>query len=91
MTRSLEDPDRSKDVDLEIEVRPLDRHPYVCLRSQMEADLRARSERFLYGGGISNVSLDEAGAFVQPLAAARGEVVEDRDLVPAGDERVDEM
>jgi hypothetical protein len=82
----LEHVNRPEQVDLGVEVRPVDGYAHIHLRGEMEADLRTGvGERFL---GSGEVGLDQPGALVDVLAPARGEVVEDGDVVPTRDERI---
>ncbi len=82
----LEHVNRPEQVDLGVEVRPLDGNAHVHLRGEMEADLRTGVCEDSRGSG--EVGLDQPGAFVDVLVAARGEVVEDGDVVPTRDERI---
>jgi hypothetical protein len=82
----LEHVDRPEHIDFGVEVRPLDGDAHVRLRSEVEADLRPGvGEGFLRG---RDVRFDQPCAPVDVLAPTGGEVVEDGDLVPAGDERI---
>jgi hypothetical protein len=82
----LEHVNRPEQIDFGVEVRPLDGDAHVRLRSEVEADLRPGvGEGFLRG---RDVRFDQPCAPVDVLAPTGGEVVEDGDLVPAGDKRI---
>ena len=92
LARRLEEPDRPEDVDLAVEVGARDRHAHVGLRGQVQARLRAGlGEGLLHGLPVADVGDDELGGRVDVLRLPVGEVVEDDDLVAAGDERVDDV
>ena len=72
--------------------RPLDRDAHVGLGREVEAHLGPHLvEETLDLLRLPHVGDDEARAGVNPLAAARREVVEHRDLVSSRHERVDDV
>ncbi len=92
LARRLEEPDRPEHVHLAVEVGARDRHAHVGLRGQVQAGLRAGlAEDLLDGLPVADVGDDQLGARIDVLRLAVGEIVEDDDLVAAGDKRVDDV
>ena len=87
----LEDVHRADDVDLGVEDRPLDRRTDVGLRGEMEDDVRPELRAERLDRGIADVELVELGAGGEVLARAGREVVDNVHLVPAREQRVDDM
>ena len=87
--RRFEDPHGAEHVDLGVERRPFDGHADVGLGSEMEHDLRPYGVedgiRLPYVGDV------KLGAGGHVLARALGKVVERVRLVPAREQRVDEV
>ncbi len=85
----LEDADRAEDVHVRVERGLLDRHAHVRLCGEMEHRFRPhRVEHFVRRADVGDVQLGEGG---NVLAHALGQVVQRVHLVPAGQERVDEV
>ena len=94
--RGLEHVDRADDVDPRVPRRVLDRLAHIDLRGQVEDDVGPRrGEHAAHAPRVADVGLLEAGAprqrAAEVLALAGGQVVDDRDLVAAIEERVDEV
>ena len=87
----LEDVHRADDVDLGVEHRPLDRGADVGLGGEMQDDVRPQLGSERLDGGIADVELVELGAGGEVLARAGREVVDDVHLVPAREQRVDDV
>ena len=87
--RGLEDPDGTEHVDLCIERGALDGHPDVCLRGEVEHDLRPNGvEDDVRLADVGDVQFRVGG---HVLERALGEIVERVRLVTAGEQRVDEV
>ena len=83
--RGREDVHRADDVDRRVVVRALHRRLDVGLRREVEDDVGVDRER------LADVVLEQRRGGVHVLALAGGEVVDDRHVVAARDERVDEI
>ncbi len=87
--RRLEDPDRSEHVDVGVVRREVDGHPDVGLGGEMEHDLRPHGvEHRVRFPDVGDVQLRRGG---DVLARAFREIVEGVYLVPALEQRVDEV
>jgi hypothetical protein len=88
--RRLEHLDRPEHVDGRIVRRSVNRDAHVDLGAEVEAELGPRLAEHL-GETLSHVALDESHALGQVLALAVGEIVDDRHLVAARQQRLDDM
>ena len=70
--------------------RPVDRDPHVDLGAEVEADLRPRLAEDV-ADALAHVALDEPRALGHVLALAVREIVDDRHLVAAREQRLDDM
>ena len=87
----LEDVHRADDVDLGVEDGPLDRGADVGLGGEMQDDVRPKLGSERLDGRIADVELVELGAGGEVVARAGREVVDDVHLVPAREQRIDDV
>ena len=88
--RRLEHAQRADDVDLGVANRVVDRARVPDARGQVEDDVAALGGR-LGDARRGHVAVDELGVGAEVLRVARGQVVEDDDLVPLGQQQLDEV
>jgi len=90
--RRVEHVDRAGDVDLDVEARVLDGAADVDLGGQVVDDLGLDvGQQAGDGVAVGDGDLLQRGVAGDVLAAARGEVVQDGDLVAPGQQGVDEV
>ncbi len=88
--RGLEHLERAEHVHGGVVLRPLDRHAHVDLGGEVETDLRPRLFEDL-GEPCAHVALDELRALGHVLALPVREVVHDRHVVAARQQRLDDV
>jgi len=89
-SRGLEHADRADDVHLRVLDGPLDRDTHVSLGREVEDRLRPRLVEDVVEW-LADVTDVELGLRRDVLARSADERVDDGDLVPARDERVDDV
>src|SRR5262249_1921666 len=72
-------------------LRRLDGAAYAHLRGVMADDLRPLLREDGVELGVADVEAIPAGAAMDIVASARGEIIHDRDVVARGDEGVDDV